>query len=762
MTEALTSKATDPKRGKAIDLTLKLATSFLGQLAAYVAALAAALYAFKRLAEPLAGIPRWTQALIVFAPLVFVLLFNTIPVLIEWRRKKQLAEVGGKLQPGYFRLFPRDDEASFKRADGKHQEILNWLERNESHLLYLTGMSGTGKSSLLAAWVLPNLERLGAAVVHFRTFQHPAATLTNELMRPGAVWQRPPNEQLGLRPLLELAARHVSPLRLLIVMDQFEEFVILGSTKEQECFLQLLSSLQREPIAGITFLLVFRSDYIGLVEKLSLPTLVQGLNWEEVPSFTESAAQEFIRGSGLQVQDELLRQVLREAAEIEQTKGIVRPITINLCGLVLGRFAMGLPRSFGPKGLIRGFLRESISLPSIRQIAPRLLPHLITNYVTRQQRTIKELAQETQLDVAAVRGCLRVLGRSDRAIVRPLDSDQQTWEISHDFLVPLLDSIMARWTVSLWRRFRGVLPWAAAVILVVMALFPFPRPKDPSSELVELGWAVARVGGGMELEFIGDPPKQSGGVLRRLRQPLFVKIMAAKLSKESFAGWGDLDIRGIILRGSLNDISTLKYLKGPTALYLVGTQINNFSALKDYTTLMILYAPDTLVNDLSALRNFKQLMSLNINGARVSDLSPLKDLTNLSQLNLNETQVSDLSPLAGLVNLRELRLRDSKVSDLSPLRGLHNLEILDLSGTQVADVAPLTNLEGLRQVYLEGTKVADVSPLKKLANLRIFGPRSRTLYFDLPPGGRMITNPDGSLSFDSSAGEQMLPRSPRK
>ena len=84
-----------------------------------------------------------------------------------------------------------------------------------------------------------------------------------------------------------------------------------------------------------------------------------------------------MRNSGLQVGEELLRDVVREAAEIEQTKGIIRPVTINLCGLVLGRFATGLPRGFRPGGLVRGFLRESISLPPIRDIAPVLLPHLI-------------------------------------------------------------------------------------------------------------------------------------------------------------------------------------------------------------------------------------------------------------------------------------------------------------------------------------------------------------------------------------------------
>jgi len=59
-----------------------------------------------------------------------------------------------------------------------------------------------------------------------------------------------------------------------------------------------------------------------------------------------------------------------------------------------------------------------------------------------------------------------VLGQSERAIVRPLDARQENWEISHDFLVPLLDSIIAHSSISLWRRVRPYFPWLAAATLI--------------------------------------------------------------------------------------------------------------------------------------------------------------------------------------------------------------------------------------------------------------------------------------------------------
>src|SRR5271165_3228402 len=572
--------------GRAIERTLGLAKSWVGLLTAYVVAVTAAVYAFQKFAEPLRGSSRWILLALLAAPVVFALVFQAIPELVDRRRRKRLAEITGHLQAGYFQLAPRQDEASFTRADAKHEELLRWLEQRTSPVLYLTGLSGSGKSSLLAAWVLPRLERKDTVVIRLRGYQDPVAVLEQELLRPGVIWQKPTAEAGGARPLLERACRYLRPRRLLVVLDQFEEFVILQDPDRQQRFGQLMSALCQQPIADLTFLFVFRSDYIGLIEKLALPPLNQNTNWKEVPPFTESAARDFVQASGLHFGDQLLSDVLREAAEIEQTKGIIRPVTINLCGLVLGRFATGLPRGFRPGQLIRGFLRESVSALSIREVAPRIIPHLISSNLTKRPCTVAELAQDTALDPAAVRGCLRVLGQSERAIVRPLDEEQQTWEISHDFLVPLLDSIVARWSVALWRKARPWLPWlaAAAMVLVVVAAANWRR--DPIAELGHLGWKVQEKDKALELEFDGLPPRENLRVLQRTSQPLHVTITGVD-NITSMSGWS---------------------VKNLTHLDLSGTQVSDVSPLRDLTS----------------------LTRLNLSGTPVSDASPLKELTNLT------------------------------------------------------------------------------------------------------------------------------------
>ena len=536
--EGKPAKDNEPTVG---DRLIRLATSWIGQLSAVVAAAILLIAKFKELDEALKGLRDWRFAIYAAAGLLLLLPFL---VTIRDHLRKKVKIDGLSIKPGYFTLAPREDEENLQRTDGAHEEILKWLEERTG-VLYLTGLSGTGKSSLLASWVLPKLSRQGRLVIRLRGYQEPIGAIEKELRKPDLVWKKPQDEPGDTRSLLEKACRHIRPKRLVIVLDQFEEFMILQDAAQRDGFQQLLASVVEDPVEGLTFLLVFRSDYIGLIERLELPALLQNMNWKEVPPFTEAAALEFVRRSGLQVSDDLLKDVLREAAEIEQKKGLIRPITINLSGMVLSRFATGLHGGFRPRGLIRGFLRESISLPAVRDVAPLVIPMMITESLTkRPPQTVEEIAKGSGVEAAAVRECLWALGQSDRGIVRPLDRDQQRWEIAHDFLVPLLDSIVARWRVSVWRRSRPWLPWIAAAALALAAAVVL-NLRDPVHELAELGWSVRTKGNKWDISFAGAPPAESLRALRHIPKSL-------------------------------------------TSLYLGGTKVSDVSALKDLKSLRII------------------------------------------------------------------------------------------------------------------------------------------------------------------------------
>ena len=79
--------------------------------------------------------------------------------------------------------------------------------------------------------------------------------------------------------------------RLLLVLDQFEEVLVLGSEEATDRFARFLRDLAVDPPAGLTLLLVLRTEYEPRLLELDLPRLRQGETWLKLGAFAEPAAK---------------------------------------------------------------------------------------------------------------------------------------------------------------------------------------------------------------------------------------------------------------------------------------------------------------------------------------------------------------------------------------------------------------------------------------------------------------------------------------
>jgi hypothetical protein len=249
------------------------------------------------------GIPIWAYGLLI--GLCFV---GAVTQLVQESLAKRarhlmqmLAVKPGAEQTGYFRIGPYrntpEDRTKFKRADHAEQKAQEWIEKSNHIPLYLCGDSGSGKSSLLNAFVLPNLSEQGWTVVQARAWQDPERALRDALLKLLGPRRRNAKSQ-GLRDTVEDAAKQ-APDRLLIVLDQFEEFVILGKPEQQQKFAAFVAELRSRPVKGLTLLLVMRSEYQVPLEEIGLPLLRSGENLFQVGRFIFPAASAVIKGSGL-------------------------------------------------------------------------------------------------------------------------------------------------------------------------------------------------------------------------------------------------------------------------------------------------------------------------------------------------------------------------------------------------------------------------------------------------------------------------------
>src|SRR5207249_330887 len=101
---------------------------------------------------------------------------------------------------------------------------------------------------------------------------------------------------------------------------------------------------------------------------------------------------------------------------------------------------------------------------------------------------------------------------------------------SHDFLVPLLDSIVARRTVSLWRLGRPWLSWVVAGILgIAVAAISFDVQRDPAAQLQKLGWTVTVEANsrGARLETRAEKPswRETAQVLRTYKSSIIIDLV---------------------------------------------------------------------------------------------------------------------------------------------------------------------------------------------------------------------------------------------
>src|SRR5262249_20375598 len=340
-------------RGELLNGVSHFAAQRLKSVGIYVAALTALVLALTKLRKSVEDLVpdswQWLWLAVAGLPFGATLVGHTIPIWLAQRRRRRLdalALSGSPTLPGYFRVTPygsgEEDRARYTRADQAQQRVLEWLGQTAEPVLFLTGVSGAGKSSLLNAYVLPKLQEAQSVQwILVRSFHDPVADLERELMRPGVVWERPPPNMSNPRSLLERVSERLGRTVLFMVFDQFEEFLIIHERDEQrlKALESLFASLRQNPLSNVKVLLVLRSDYLGMLQAFerrdALPPLRQEVNWMEISAFREREAREFLENSGLQIGPRLMDEIFRQIAEIEETNGLVRPITLNMVGLVL-------------------------------------------------------------------------------------------------------------------------------------------------------------------------------------------------------------------------------------------------------------------------------------------------------------------------------------------------------------------------------------------------------------------------------------------
>jgi Tfp pilus assembly protein PilF len=385
--------------------------------------------------------------------------------------------------PG-LRPFEYEEYALFFGREGQSVEILRRLRKKK--FIGVIGVSGSGKSSLIRAGLLPFLD--GAMMVEagshwrkaiLRPGNCPIKNLAAELAKPGALREksRPqtdPADLLFLEATLRASGLGlVEAVRqahlavhenVLVVVDQMEELFRFARTDEnaqQEseaaAFVKLLLEATRQNQLPIYVVITMRSDFIGDCARFrDLPeTINEGLYL--IPRMTRDQRKEAITGPlrtrNTEISPRLLNRLLNDVGDSPDQLPILQHALMRTFEFWVTDHQPGEPldlRHYQKIGTMAGALSQHAeeafnNLPDARhQDIARQIFQLLTekgpdNREIRRPTTVGEIMAVTGAtlpQVLATIDCFRRAGRSflTSPSKEPFD-ESSVIDISHESLI---------------------------------------------------------------------------------------------------------------------------------------------------------------------------------------------------------------------------------------------------------------------------------------------------------------------------------------
>ncbi len=694
----------------------------------------------------------WFAAAALALSLFFLLAFNIIPPILHAREKRLKPVPDDRIDREYFTTKPREHDPHGFFAHG-YDAFLEWAAVPVASILHLTGLSGSGKSSLLSAFLAPRLAEAKPRthLVILRSYTDPLVAMKEALVQ---FWKKKPDDYDSLPPLEALrraAARLPAGERLLVAFDQFEEFFILRATATEGTaggaplivpiadlapLREFFNDFRAEPPHNATLLLSYREDHRGLMEPLGLPTRREGEDWRSVEPLGFAEAADFLgKCPGLPIPEERMSSVLREAARQEGGHVVMRPIVANILGIVLARMA-GHPTLWRRSGdLLRSYVRDCLAGPLEKERAAALR-ELLTDFHTARPRAVEEIAGKTGLAPSTLNdqfGHLELAG-----LVRCLNDEEGTparrvWQIAHDFIATLTERVLDAMHRTLW---HAVKPWLgpasfALWLLVGLGAWPWVEKHRAIAELANVGLSWNEKEHEVSVSDWGQEHLRSlDGTQRALRhlRPRTLTLIGCRALHDvhGLSGLTSLERLDFSFCDALQNVDGLAGLSSLLALNL--SQCSKLESVDGLTGLNSLLALD--LSNCSALKSvdfLNELTSLRllklIRCSALENVDVLKTLTSLQLLYLSRcSALKSVDIFKRMTLLQTLDLTDcDALQNVNGLENLISLQVLDLSECDtLQNVDDLKRLTSLKALNLKGCDaLGNVNGIENLTSLQV-------------------------------------------
>jgi WD40 repeat protein len=365
------------------------------------------------------------------------------------------------------------DHPIFFGRESETRKLLRLVTIYRGVLVY--GDSGTGKSSLINAGLIPEAMSEGLSVERLRVQLRINAEFIVERLRAsdhdpsGFLPSRLTSDNDLPRVVLsaaELADRiqGLSPGKpLVLVLDQFEEWVtqvdqssqgeaLHEAYQAQDRILETLVNMLRDHSLPVKLLFVFREDYLAKLSPLfrQCPDLAN--NYLRLTSPTLSALPKIIRGAfecsdpehthwSTQISSKLAESIRQQLESRGRNTINLSEIQVVCLRLWQSRDPERLFAQRQISGILEDFLATALSrLGSLEKAAVVLLSQLVTISGTRNVVSYDDLIgraqREEHIPKTQLVNALNVLVEGTKLVSKELRNDVYFYEIVSEFLVP--------------------------------------------------------------------------------------------------------------------------------------------------------------------------------------------------------------------------------------------------------------------------------------------------------------------------------------
>jgi hypothetical protein len=395
--------------------------------------------------------------------LAIVLLVGSACAAYVWKRRRKRIDIPAPLPvattAALRSLLPFVEGDRLLGRDADVQALVALIDSNDGGFGVLFGESGSGKTSLLRAGLLPRLRQAGYLPIYVsRSGSDPLGRLAASLREPPVSLIADAAKPLGDQVLTALATASASgpasasasaaAKKVVVIFDQFEEFFLSNRRAENRGpFMEWLAAYRALESQKLFVLVSLRDDYFVYLQQLSSvvpeptsPRHTYGLRNFPAQVATE-VLMESLRADGIEVSAELVRAAIQEL----ERDGDVRPPELQIVGTHIKRRRISSLNEYraidGAPGIIGSYIKEEIARSPHPQLASLLLRRMChanglvraPNYLTLPDLAAGVLEGDTRTtdDVERILSLLHSARIVDR-------DDEGAFNLQHDYLAPLV------------------------------------------------------------------------------------------------------------------------------------------------------------------------------------------------------------------------------------------------------------------------------------------------------------------------------------